>query len=153
MRGQASTISAQELYSHLGTAAAPVVVDARKRDAFDTDDRLIVGAVRYDPDASAGWPKNLPAARSVVVYCVHGGEVSQTAASQLQRAGINAAYLDGGMTVWQAQNLPTRKKITVPTDKWVTRERPKLDRIADVFMEAIRWGNAIKLYDQYSHEA
>jgi rhodanese-related sulfurtransferase len=130
MGGQAPTLSAQELYSQLGTAAAPVVVDTRKREAFDADDRLIVGAVRYDIDADPGWPTNLPAARPVVVYCAHGAEVSQTAAAELRRAGINAVYLDGGMTAWRAQNLPTRKKITVPTDKWVTRERPKIDRIA-----------------------
>jgi rhodanese-related sulfurtransferase len=130
MHGQASTISAQELYSHLGTAAAPVVVDARKRDAFDADDRLIVGAVRYDIDANPGWPKNLPAGQLVVFYCAHGAEVSQTAAAELQRAGANAAYLDGGMAAWHAQNLPTRRKVSVPTSKWVTRERPKIDRIA-----------------------
>jgi rhodanese-related sulfurtransferase len=130
MHGQASTISAQELYSHLGTAAAPVVVDARKRDAFDADDRLIVGAVRYDIDANPGWSKNLPAGQLVVFYCAHGGEVSQTAASELQRAGIDAAFLDGGMAAWREQNLPTRKKVRIPTNKWVTRERPKIDRIA-----------------------
>jgi rhodanese-related sulfurtransferase len=130
MLGQAPTLSARELYSHLGTAAAPVVVDARKRDAFDADDRLIVGAVRYDIDTNPRWPTNLPAARPVVVYCAHGAEVSQTAATELQRAGVNAAYLDGGIAAWRAQNLPTRKKITESTDKWVTRERPKIDRIA-----------------------
>ena len=52
MHGQAPTISTKELYAQLGTAAAAVVVDARKRDAFDADDRLIVGAVRYDSDAN-----------------------------------------------------------------------------------------------------
>jgi rhodanese-related sulfurtransferase len=130
MLGQAPTLSARELYSHLGAAAAPVVVDARKRDAFDADDRLIVGAVRYDIDTNPRWPTNLPAARPVVVYCAHGAEVSQTAATELQRAGVNAAYLDGGIAAWRAQNLPTRRKITESTDKWVTRERPKIDRIA-----------------------
>jgi hypothetical protein len=61
MHGQAPTISTKELYAQLGTAAAPVVIDARKRDAFDADDRLIVGAVRYDFDANTEGSKNLPA--------------------------------------------------------------------------------------------
>jgi hypothetical protein len=52
MDGQARTISARELYAHLGTAGAPAVVDVRKRDDFDADDRLIVSAVRYDTDAN-----------------------------------------------------------------------------------------------------
>ena len=63
MHGQAPTISTKELYAQLGTAKAPVVVDARKRDAFDADDRLIVGAVRYDVDANPQWSKNLPTGR------------------------------------------------------------------------------------------
>jgi hypothetical protein len=75
MDGQARTISAQELYAHLGTAAAPAVVDVRKRDDFDADDRLIVSAVRYDIDANLGWL--LPAGVQVVVYCAHGGEAGR----------------------------------------------------------------------------
>ena len=130
MHGQAPTISTKELYAQLGTVAAPVVVDARKRDAFDADDRLIVGAVRYDIDNNTEWPKNLPMGRPVILYCAHGAEASQTAAAELQEAGINAAYLTGGIAAWRAQNLPTRQKVSVPTNKWVTRERPKIDRIA-----------------------
>src|SRR6516165_7968623 len=53
------------------------------RDAFDADDRLIVGAVRYDSDANTEWSKNLPAGRPVILYCAHGAEVSQTAAAEL----------------------------------------------------------------------
>src|SRR5262249_62391702 len=101
MYGQAPTISTKELYAQLGTVAAPVVVDARRRDAFDADDRLIVGAVRYDIDNNTEWPKNLPAGRRVILYCAHGAEVSQTAATELQKAGINAAYLTGGSTAWR----------------------------------------------------
>jgi rhodanese-related sulfurtransferase len=130
MQRRAPTISAQELYTQLGTAVAPTVFDARKRDAFDADDRIIVGAVRCEIDANHRWLNSLPAGQSVVVYCAHGAEVSQKAAAELQRAGITAAYLDGGMAAWRAQNLPTRKKVSAPTNKWVTRERPKIDRIA-----------------------
>jgi rhodanese-related sulfurtransferase len=124
MYGQAQTISAKELYAHLGTAAAPIVVDARKHDAFDADDRLIVSAVRYDVDSNLGL---LPTGQAVVVYCAHGAEVSQNTAAELQRAGRDATYLDGGMAAWRAQHLPTRKKVSVPTNKWGTRERPKID--------------------------
>ena len=130
MHGQAPTISAQELYVQLGNAAAPVVVDVRKHDAFDTDERLIVSAVRRDIDANPAWSNTLPAGRPIVVYCAHGAEVSQTAVVKLKQAGLNAAYLDGGIAAWWAQNLPTRKKVSTPTNKWVTRERPKIDRIA-----------------------
>lgn len=127
MDGPAPSLSAQQLYAQLGTARTPLVLDARKRDA---DDRLIIGAVHVDTEVNAEWLNRVPAGQPVVVYCGHGAEVSQTAAAQLQRAGIVAAYLEGGIDAWRAQNLPTRKKVSAPTDKWVTRERPKIDRIA-----------------------
>jgi rhodanese-related sulfurtransferase len=130
MYGQAHPISAQELYAHVGTARSPAVIDVRKHDGVDADDRLIVSAVRYDIDANSGWPNATPASQPVVVYCDNGAEVSRNAAAELRRAGIDAAYLDGGMAAWRAQNLPTRKEVSVPTNKWVTRERPKIDRIA-----------------------
>lgn len=130
MYGPAPALSAQELYTQLGTASAPAVLDARIRDDFEADDRLIVGAIRCDGEVDVKSLSGRPERRPVVVYCAHGGEISQTAASELQRAGIDAAFLDGGMAAWRAQNLPTRKKISIPADKWVTRERPKIDRIA-----------------------
>ena len=130
MDGQPPTITPQELYARLGTATAPVVVDIRKHDAFEADDQLIVSAFHYDIDANPRWSDALPAGQPVVVYCAHGAEISRNAASELQRVGIDATYLDGGMAAWQAQNLPTRKKVSVPTNRWVTRERPKIDRIA-----------------------
>jgi rhodanese-related sulfurtransferase len=126
----APTISAEELFARLGNAAAPVVVDVRKHDVFGADDRLIVSALRCDIDANPGWPSALPAGRPIVVYCAHGAEVSRTAAAKLKQAGIDAAYLDGGIASWRVQNLPTRKKVSTPTNKWVTRARPKIDRIA-----------------------
>jgi hypothetical protein len=90
---------------------------------------LIVGAVRYD-DANTQWLKNLPTGRPVILYCAHGAEVSQTATAELHEADINAFYLTGGIAAWRTQNLPTRQKVDIPTNKWVTRERPKIDRIA-----------------------
>jgi rhodanese-related sulfurtransferase len=130
MDGQKTShsISFDQLYARLGTAAGPIVVDVRNRDDFDADDRLIVSAVRYDTDANLGWL--LQAGQPVVVYCAHGAEVSRNAADELQKTGRDATYLDGGIAAWRAQNLPVRKKVSVPTNRWITRERPKIDRIA-----------------------
>jgi hypothetical protein len=40
------------------------------------------------------------------------------------------AYLEGGFAAWVGQGLPTRKQLATGTGKWITRERPKIDRIA-----------------------
>ena len=124
------SISAQALYSRLGTALAPIVVDVRRSLAFDADDKIIVGAVRRLPEKVDHWRSGLPEGRSVVVYCAHGQEVSQNTAEALRAAGSDARYLEHGVAGWAELGLPRRRKLGAGSQGWVTRERPKIDRIA-----------------------
>lgn len=128
MDGQAITNS--ELYSRLGTANAPLLIDVRRAAAFDSDERRIIGACRYLPDDVAGWGGRLSKDRPVVAYCVRGHEVSQGVATALRKVGVQARYLEGGIEGWKERNLPTRRKRGLAENKWVTREHPKIDRIA-----------------------
>src|SRR5437870_1033745 len=105
MDGQHS-ISPQDLYAVVGTAAAPTIVDVRRDAAFDADDRMLVSALRRPPADVGEWGRDLPPARPVVLYCGHGHEVSQQAAAALRGAGIDARYLDGGITGWAELGLP-----------------------------------------------
>jgi rhodanese-related sulfurtransferase len=130
MDEQALAISATDLYQHLGTAKAPLLIDVRRATAFDADDQRIIGAARRLPDDLAGWSNALPKGRAVVAYCVHGHEVSQGVASALRKAGLQAAYLEGGIAAWKDRKLPIRRKRDATENKWVTREHPKIDRIA-----------------------
>ncbi|MBI3513216.1 MAG: chromate resistance protein [Proteobacteria bacterium] len=124
------SISAPELYARLGTAAAPLIVDVRRAPAFESDGAMIAGAIRRPPDQVEAWRRAVPAQRAVVVYCVHGHEVSQSAASALRAAGVDARYLADGIAGWREHTLPTAKRLGTVPGKWVTRERPKVDRIA-----------------------
>lgn len=124
------SIPPQTLYSRLGSATAPLVVDVRRPASFDADDRMLVGAVRRSPDEVDRWRRDLPPDRDVVVYCAHGQEVSQGAAAALRTAGASASHLEGGIAAWAELGLPTRKKVGPTPAKWVTRERPKVDRVA-----------------------
>jgi rhodanese-related sulfurtransferase len=130
MDGNAIPVSADDLYARLGTAAAPLLIDVRRPQAFDGDDRLIIGSARRLPDDVAAWRADLPEGRGVIAYCVHGHEVSQRVAIALRSSGIHAAYLEGGITGWTERRLPTRRKRSPAENKWVTREHPKIDRIA-----------------------
>jgi len=118
------------LYGAIGTAVAPLVFDVRRSAAFDADERMVAGAQRRVPGEVAAWGRELPAGRSVVVYCAHGHEVSQEAAAALRATGIDARYLEGGIGAWSEQNLPLRNKTRPIPRQWVTRERPKIDRVA-----------------------
>ena len=50
MDGNAPSVSPNDLYTHLGTAEAPLLIDVRRREAFDADKFLIIGAARRLPD-------------------------------------------------------------------------------------------------------
>ena len=134
----ASPISISSLRASSGSAASPLVIDVRRAQAFDADTVMISGATWRDPFATDDWIKFLPRDRDIVVYCVHGHEISKNASASLRAAGMNAHYLDGGIEAWQAAGAPTTKKraaLSIPSainmpSKWITRERPKIDRIA-----------------------
>jgi rhodanese-related sulfurtransferase len=123
-------MSPQALYARLGTELAPILVDVRRSPAFDAGDTVIIGAVRRLPAEADHWRHELPEGRSVVVYCAHGQEVSQNTAAALRAAGADAYYLEHGISGWAEHGLPRRRKLGAGSDGWITRERPKIDRIA-----------------------
>lgn len=123
-------ISAGELRSQLADTSPPIVIDVRRRPAYAESDAMISGALRRDPEEVRGWVNSLPRASSVVVYCVRGHEVSQGAAAALNEAGIGARYLEGGFEAWEAAHGSLDRKPRNGSTRWVTRERPKIDRIA-----------------------
>lgn len=124
------SISVQSLYERFGTAAAPLIIDVRRTPTFGEADRIIPGAIRRAPEEIQNWSSDIEHERPVVVYCVHGLEVGQSAAVRLRDAGIGACYLEGGIEAWAEAGLPLRNKTTPASARWVTRERPKIDRIA-----------------------
>src|SRR5450631_3244475 len=112
----------------LGAASAPAPVDLRP--AEEISDRLIPGALRRLPADVQSWWSDLPRARPVVVYDLFGGESSVATAAALRHHGLQACHLEGGFAAWRERQLPTRRVIAGNEDKWVTREHPKIDRIA-----------------------
>lgn len=132
------SISPSELDMRVGTPDAPLLIDVRRRPVFDADPRMIVSATWRDPFALDDWLHYLPRHRGVVVYCVHGHEISRNACAALTAAGVAARYLAGGIEGWRSAGGATfarRADLAIPSlpgqpSRWVTRERPKIDRIA-----------------------
>jgi rhodanese-related sulfurtransferase len=126
-----NSITFSELRAALVAKAPPLVIDVRRGAAFRTATRMIAGSVRRDPEEAATWIKRLPPDVSVVVYCVHGHEVSQGMARTLNERSIHARYLEGGIEEgWTAHGGDLDRKPADANTRWVTRERPKIDRIA-----------------------
>jgi rhodanese-related sulfurtransferase len=125
-----TSITPAAVFTSIGTARAPLLLDVRRPGDFEIDDSMIVGAIRRPPDEVEQWAPRLPAGHRVVVHCVKGGDVSQSVARALTSLGIAASYLEGGIIAWRAEGLPVRQKRSADGNRWITRERPKIDRIA-----------------------
>ncbi len=125
-----NAISVSELRASLSAARAPLLVDVRRSAAYREAGEAIAGALRRDPDAVGEWVRTFPRASPVVVYCGRGHEVSQGVARALSDQGLAASYLEGGIEAWKAAQGALEAKPRAASTRWVTRERPKIDRIA-----------------------
>jgi len=129
-------IALETLLRQFGTPQMPVLVDVRRREAYDKADTVIPTASWRDHKTADAWARELPANRDVVVYCVHGHQVSESAAALLRAAGANAFYLEGGIEIWRAAGAPLVAKAALERyrpngpSQWVTRESPRIDRLA-----------------------
>jgi len=81
------------------------IFDVRKKPAFDSEPFLIPTATWQIHDQVKDWAKTIPSNTDIVVYCVHGHEVSQNAAQHLRDKGFNARYLKGGFDEWKTCGL------------------------------------------------
>ena len=130
------SISPQNLCNLIGTNAAPQIVDARRRDAYDAATGVLPASLWRDPAAAEQWTATLERTRPIVVACKAGHELSQMIAASLRAQGYDARILAGGYAGWSEAGLPLVNKAALMRlapnrpSLWVTRRRPKIDRIA-----------------------
>jgi rhodanese-related sulfurtransferase len=128
-------ISPDKLARLIGTPKSPVLIDVRIDEDFDADPRLIPGSVRRDYRTLDTWIGSL-IGTSAIIICQRGQKLSHGVAAWLRQAGIPADSLEGGFEAWSAQKLPVVPVSLLPPRNaagqtvWVTRARPKIDRIA-----------------------
>ena len=104
-----------ELQAGLASATPPLVLDVRRAPTFQQADELIAGAVWRDPERIDEWSEDLDPARRVVVYCVHGHQVSQGCAQKLRELGFKASFLEGGIEAWISTSGQTTAKMGAST--------------------------------------
>ncbi len=127
----AGFISTSEALSAIRSGRPPLIIDVRRDQAFRAATDMISGALWRDPERVTEWAGELPRASRVVAYCVHGHEVSRGVATALREHGIAAQVLQGGIEEgWKAAGGALDRKAAGANTRWVTRERPKIDRIA-----------------------
>lgn len=104
--------SLRGLAADAAQAAQALLLDVRRASTFAQADSMIPGATWRDPARVADWAGLLPRDRDIVVYCVHGHEVSQATALWLRAGGWRVRYLRGGIQAWQEAGLPVARKVS-----------------------------------------
>jgi rhodanese-related sulfurtransferase len=130
-----TSISPEKLARLIGTPKQPVIIDVREADAFEADPRVFPATVRRGHADAETWAISY-AGQSVAVVCQHGKKLSEGAAAWLRHFGADAEVVEGGFEAWRDAGLPLVPTTSIPTRNaagstvWVTRSRPKIDRIA-----------------------
>ncbi len=125
-----NAISVEKLARLIGTPDCPAIIDVRP-DAKE----LLPGSVRRPADEVSDWASAFHG-RQAVVTCFRGQERSAGVAALLRSAGVDAEILEGGFEAWRGAGLPMIAATKLPPRDaqgrtiWVTRARPKVDRIA-----------------------
>lgn len=125
-----NSISPEKLFRLVGTPNCPAIIDVRP----EADD-LIPASLRRSAGSVAAWASEF-AGRKAVVTCVHGHELGAGVAAVLRTEGVDAEALEGGVSAWRDAGLPLVDAAKLPARDpagrtvWVTRSRPKVDRIA-----------------------
>lgn len=124
-------ITPAQLNRLIGTPDCPEIIDVCIDEDFADDPYLIPGSWKHPHTDIPSLINRLNGARAVIV-CQKGRKLSQGVAAFLRAEGIGADYLQGGMYGWR--NTPDTMRLpasAVPhSSLWVTRHRPKMDRIA-----------------------
>jgi rhodanese-related sulfurtransferase len=132
----ATTLITVSQFSRLiGLPTTPVIIDVRTDDDYRADPRLLPGSLRRDYRTIGSWAAEYRG-KGVVVVCQSGQKLSEGTAAWLRHEGIDAQTLEGGFEAWRkaGETLVRADKLPPRDDKgrtvWVTRGRPKVDRIA-----------------------
>jgi len=131
-------ITVAQLSRLIGLPDAPAIIDVRDDEDYAADPRLLPCTLKRDWDKAAAWIEawNPPRGTRAVVICQKGLKLSEGVAAILRARGIVAEVLEGGFLAWrEAGGLLLSPAKLPPRDAkgatlWVTRARPKIDRIA-----------------------
>jgi rhodanese-related sulfurtransferase len=128
----AFSIPPAALGRRIGLPDCPQIIDVRTDEDWAADPRLIPGSLRRSHRDVAAWAPALRGQRTII-SCQKGLKLSEGVAAWLRHAGAEAQVLEGGFLGWIEAGQPLLRTEHLPVASgslWVTRQRPKVDRIA-----------------------
>lgn len=129
-------ISPKDLWNLIGTSKAPQIFDTRRREVYEASAGLLPTAEWRNIAEIGNWSREIDRSRPVVFACRLAHQMSQIPAATLRGEGFDARVLAGGYAGWSEAGLPLVAKSALGRfaprrpSLWVTRRRPKIDRIA-----------------------
>lgn len=128
-------ITVPQLSRLIGLPSTPLIIDVRSDEDIAIAPNFLPGAERRSALDVSSWAKEY-IGLNVVVVCQKGQKLSQGVTAWLLHEGVRAETLEGGYEAWlaagglvvNANKLPARDN--QGRTVWVTRARPKIDRIA-----------------------
>jgi rhodanese-related sulfurtransferase len=138
--GWTCSVTPEALLTLLGGPDWPKIIDVRRSNVYDMAADVLPTAVwRNHREASAWCPLYRDGGR-VVVYCAHGEQVSQSAAAALRAFGIDASYLESGISGWLAcrgATISREKQSSIRRagpSRWVASDTPRIDQLASIWL-------------------
>ncbi|AKH99420.1 hypothetical protein IMCC20628_00696 [Hoeflea sp. IMCC20628] len=118
-----------------GTSNWPTVVAATRCFKFEEEARSIAGSVWRDHMQTQAWGPDLgKLGKPIVVYCLHGHNVSQLAVARLRAQGFDARHLEGGIDAYEElgglvlkQRGPEVPLLLPQPTRWISSGRPGID--------------------------
>jgi rhodanese-related sulfurtransferase len=87
-----------------------LVLDVRREADYVASTETIPGAFWKNPEKIDSWISALPKSHEVVIYCVGGGEVSDSVVDRLRAEGIKARFIEGGIEGYKAAGRKVSRK-------------------------------------------
>ena len=91
-------------------ARASQLIDVRRAQAYAAAPDQLSGAHWRNPARLDAWCQELDASKPVLVYCVHGHDVSRSATLALRARGLDARFVAGGLEACRAAGLALTPK-------------------------------------------
>lgn len=129
-----NSISPSALMRLIGTPAAPRLIDLSLEPDVTDDPFVIPTAIPWPHKDVNSLSQDTDFTRKTVFICQKGRKLSHGGAAVLRTHGLQGQVLEGGNLAWRAAGLPRIPLVVLPAScpgsLWVTRQRPKIDRIA-----------------------
>jgi hypothetical protein len=107
-----------------GLSNSPHLIDVRIDEDFALEPRLIPNSLRRSHKNVQEWGHEY-FGETCIIICHKGLKLSEGVVAHLRIMGVKASTLEGGFVGYTASKMSD-----VQRDVWVTRSRPKVDRIA-----------------------